>query len=75
MEIIKNYGDTLSRETEHIEDQERVRFLPKNSKRDKKRYKRNIKKIRRSFFKDAVENKTFDTTDFQDTIDEWYDLR
>jgi len=75
MEIIKNYGNVLSREGECTEDQSKVRFLPKNSKRDRKRYKRNIKKIRRSFFKDAVENKTFNSTDFQDTIDEWYDLR
>lgn len=75
MEIMSNYGNILTKAGEHIVDQEQVRFPPKNSKRDKKRYKRNIKKIRRSFFKDAVENKTYDTTIFQDTIDEWYELR
>jgi hypothetical protein len=42
------------------------------SKRDKKRYKRNIKKQRRAYFRDAVENKTYYDTEFLDTIHKWY---
>lgn len=70
-----HYGSVLEKDNVYIEEQNNVKFPPKNSKRDKKRYKRNIKKLRRAFFKDSVENKTYDTIAFQDTIDDWYDLR
>jgi len=74
MEYITNYGNVLTREGECISEQLETKFHPKNSRRDKKRYKRNIKKVRRAYFKDAVENKTYDSNEFFDKMDEWYSI-
>tara|TARA_R110000824_G_scaffold315812_1_gene502978 strand:- start:124 stop:333 length:210 start_codon:yes stop_codon:yes gene_type:complete len=49
-----------------------LKFLPKNSKRDKKRYKRNIKKQRRSYFNKCVEDNTYLNDEFLETIHNWY---
>jgi len=72
MEYITNYGNVLKREGECISEQDSVKFHPKNSKRDRKRYKRNIKKVRRAYFKDAVENKTWESDVFLDDVYDWY---
>ena len=42
------------------------------SKRNKKRYKRNLKRVQRAYFKDSVENKTYDTPQFYDVLNEWF---
>lgn len=67
-----SYTPTLTPILEEKEQLIDTRFPPKNSKRDRKRYKRNIKRQRRSYFKDAVENKTWDTNDFEDKLFEWF---
>jgi hypothetical protein len=49
-----------------------TRFPPKNSKRDRKRYRRHIRKQRKAYFKEATENKTWDTDTFLDKTWDWY---
>lgn len=63
---------SISSSEKNEEQQIRHRFPPKNSKRDKKRYKRNIKRQRRTYFKECVENNSFLNDDFLDTIHSWY---
>ena len=66
------YHPTLPPILEEEEQLENTKFPPKNSRRDKKRYKRHIRKERKSYFKDSVENKTWNTDDFEDQLYEWY---
>jgi len=66
------YHPTLPPILEEEEQLENTKFPPKNSRRDKKRYKRHIKKYRRAYFKEAVENKSWDTDIFIDDIYDWY---
>lgn len=69
---ITNYVNVVSAIEQDRKEEGTLKFPPKNSKRDKKRYKRNIKKQRRAYFRDAVENKTYYDTEFLDTIHKWY---
>jgi len=63
---------TLSPILEEEEQLIDTRFPPKNSKRDKRRYKRNIKRQRRAYFSKIVEDKKWDDETFLDDIHEWY---
>ena len=49
-----------------------VIFLPNNSKKNRRRWKRNLKRTQRAYFKEAVENKTWETDQFLDDIHDWY---
>jgi hypothetical protein len=42
------------------------------SKRNKKRYKRNLKRVQKSYFSKCVEDKTYNTPQFYDVLNEWY---
>ena len=50
----------------------KILFHPKNSRRDRKRYMRNIKKQRRSYFNKCVEDNTYLNDEFLETIHNWY---
>ena len=69
---MNDYINVDSSDEENEQQQLRLRFPPKNSKRDKKRYKRNIKRLRRTYFKECVENNTFLNDEFLETIHSWY---
>ena len=49
-----------------------VVFLPNNSKKNRRKWKRNLKRTQRAYFKEATENKTWDTNDFEDQLYEWF---
>lgn len=49
-----------------------VIFLPNNSKKNRRKWKRNLKRTQRAYFKEAVENKTWETDQFLDDIHDWY---
>ena len=49
-----------------------VVFLPNNSKKNRRKWKRHLKRTQRAYFKDAVENKTWELDQFLDDIYDWY---
>ena len=49
-----------------------VVFLPNNSKKNRRKWKRNLKRTQRAYFKEATENKTWETDQFLDDIYDWY---
>ena len=49
-----------------------VVFLPNNSKKNRRKWKRHLKRIQRAYFKEATENKTWETDQFLDDIYDWY---
>ena len=57
---------------EEEEEKPQVRFPPNNTKKNRRRYRRHIRKERKSYFKDAVENKTWDTNQFEEQLFEWF---
>lgn len=66
------YVPVLSPVEEEGEEEPSVKFCPKNTKRNRRRYKRNIKRQRRAYFVKAIENKTYDTDTFLDDLHDWY---
>jgi hypothetical protein len=57
---------------EEEEEKPQIKFLPNNTKKNRRRYRRHIRKERKSYFREAVENKTWDTHDFEDQLFEWF---
>ena len=49
-----------------------VVFLPNNSKKNRRKWKRNLKRTQRAYFKEATENKNWETDQFLDDIYDWY---
>ncbi len=49
-----------------------VIFLPNNSKKNRRKWKRNLKRTQRAYFKEAVENKTWESDQFLDDVYDWY---
>lgn len=71
--IIKNYDDKgFSPTLPPIQEERTSIYYCRNSKRNKKRYKRNLKRVQRSYFTRMVENKQYDTNDFYEQLSEWY---
>jgi hypothetical protein len=57
---------------ECISYQDGVRCLPNNTKRNRKKYKRHIRRMRNAYFKQIVEDKMYNTPQFYDTLYDWY---
>jgi len=67
-----SYIPTLATIEEGKEEQPQVIFLPNNTKKNRRRYRRHIRKERKSYFKEATENKTWESDQFLDDIYDWY---
>jgi hypothetical protein len=68
-----SYVPTLAPIEEDKEEQPQVIFLPNNSKKKTEDdTRRHIRKERKSYFKDAVENKKWESDEFLDDIYDWY---
>ena len=67
-----SYIPTLATILEGKEEQPQVIFLPNNTKKNRRRYRRHIRKERKSYFKEATENKTWESDQFLDDIYDWY---
>ena len=70
--IINNNADSdFSPTLQQIPEECTSIYYSRKSKRNKKRYKRNLKRVQRSYFKNAVEEKTYLTDEFQDQLYDW----
>ena len=49
-----------------------VVFLPNNSKKNRRKWKRHLKRTQRAYFKEATENKNWESDQFLDDIYDWY---
>jgi len=56
---------------EYTEEQRTAIYYSHKSKRNKKRYKRNLKRVQRSYFKFITEEKKYYTDEFLDKLFEW----
>lgn len=55
----------------NTEEQRTAIYYSHKSKRNKKRYKRNLKRVQRSYFKFITEEKKYYTDEFLDKLFEW----
>ena len=66
------YQPTLPPILEEEEEQPQVKFPPNNSKKNRRKWKRHLKRTQRAYFKEATENKNWESDQFLDDIYDWY---
>jgi hypothetical protein len=65
------YRSSFSPTLPQIQEEKTAIYYSHKSKRNKKRYKRNLKRVQRSYFKFITEEKLYDTDEFLDQLYEW----
>jgi len=67
-----DFIQVLSKEQEIKHDQQSKILSAKKGKKKKQQYKRNLKRVQRAYFVDAVEKKKYYDEQFLDTLYDWY---